>query len=245
MGPFAAAIAAKVLHWVLPLTCYHCSEDLPEGLEDPLCAACLKAVAPYDGLACVRCSVPLKYGGAHCWKCRKLPRGSLNLLRTVTLFGPQVRAVLHAFKYESRRHLAAPVGDWLVDAYLRDPEIQGAHAIVPVPLHPSRLRERGFNQAEELAKRLSEKSGVPVRQLLIRRRQTRAQADLDKEERLKNVEDAFFAQRGAKMKGKTVLLVDDVATTGATLEACALALKRIGIRTVNALVVARQTAPAS
>jgi len=239
----SGVVVQKVLHWVLPLTCYHCSEDLPEGVNDPLCARCLKAAGPYEGLTCVRCAVPLKYGGAHCWKCRTLPHGSLSLLRTVTLFGPEVRAVIHAFKYESRKHLAAPIGDWMVEAFLRNPEIQGAHAIVPVPLHPSRLRERGFNQAEELAERLAEKAGVPVRSLLIRRKATKAQADLDKEERLANVEEAFFAQRGAKMKGKTVLLIDDVATTGATLEACALALKRIGIRTVNALVVARQAKP--
>lgn len=239
----ASALAGKLLHWLFPLTCYHCAEDLPEGDASPLCAVCVRAIAPYDGLACKRCAVPLKDGGARCWRCRHLEYSPLSRLRCAAMFGPELRAVIHAFKYKSRRHLAVPLGGWLADAFERYPELAQADALVPVPLHPSRLRARGFNQAEELAKVLSNRCGIPVRPLLSRQRKTEAQAKLNKEARAANVEDAFVAERGAGMKGKKVLLIDDVATTGATLEACALALKHVGVREVNALVLARQARP--
>ena len=112
--------------------------------------------------------------------------------------------------------------------------------IFPIPLHPVRLRERTFNQAELLAEALSEQTGVPCEnRLLIRTRPTRPQADLDRRERNDNLRGAFDLRHGARLKGLRLLLVDDVYTTGATARACAQLLKTAGARTVSMLAAAR------
>ena len=145
-----------------------------------------------------------------------------------------MRAIVHALKYEGRRSLAVPLAMLMRErgADLLD----GAHAAVPVPLHPSRRRARGFNQAADLAKHL----GLPISPALRRVRATEAQAGLPAARRHGNVRGAFVATRAAaQFRGRTILLVDDVSTTGATLEACARALKEEGIREVRALTAAR------
>ena len=141
---------------------------------------------------------------------------------------------MHAFKYDGRRSLAAPLARLMRE---RGADVlAGAHASVPVPLHPSRRRERGFNQANDLAVGL----GLPVLTALRRIRATTAQAALPAARRHGNVRGAFTPTRaGTALGGLTLVLVDDVSTTGATLDACARALKAAGVREVRALTAAR------
>jgi ComF family protein len=114
--------------------------------------------------------------------------------------------------------------------------LRGATSVVPVPLHPSRRRERGFNQARDLARHL----GLPVVEALARVRSTAPQAQLSAAERRRNLEGAFATTRhAARLIGATVVVVDDVSTTGATLEGCALALRSAGVADVRALTAAR------
>ena len=115
--------------------------------------------------------------------------------------------------------------------------LDGADAVVPVPLHPARERERGFNQARELARHLR----VPVLDALVRARKTEAQADLPASRRTANVRGAFTLARGVQVEGLTLVLVDDVSTTGATLNACALPLVDAGALEVRALTAAKAT----
>lgn len=118
--------------------------------------------------------------------------------------------------------------------------LDGAACVVPVPLHPSRRRERGFNQAVDLAGHL----GVPVVTVLRRIRATSTQTGLPAAQRHRNVRDAFaLASAGNTLAGATVVLVDDVSTTGATLEACARVLKQAGVVEVRALTAARVVSP--
>lgn len=150
-----------------------------------------------------------------------------------------VRELLHRFKYGHDECLAVSLGDLLGQA-LGDERLR-AHsfrALVPVPLHPRRQRERGFNQAELLAGRVKGSCGLPVRRLLRRIRPTAPQAGFDREERMRNLQGAFVAA-GVVEPGGDYLLVDDVSTTGATLDACALALRSAGAGRVFAMVVAR------
>ncbi|MGE0451239.1 MAG: ComF family protein [Vicinamibacterales bacterium] len=146
---------------------------------------------------------------------------------------------MHALKYDGRRSVAAGLGALMrVDGA---DVLADAHALVPVPLHPARLRSRGFNQAEDLAHHL----GVPVVRALRRTRHTDAQANLTARDRVRNVSGAFAATRAAAaIRGATVVLVDDVRTTGATLDACALTLRECGVRGVRVLTAAR-VAPSS
>ena len=154
------------------------------------------------------------------------------------LRGPLKRAV-YQFKYRQKRKLALPLADLMHHYLLENP--LPAELIVPVPLHVDRLRERGYNQAALLTRELSERSGLPLEEgSLVRIRETAPQVALKADERRKNVRGAFRGQ-GEKLRDRQVLLIDDVSTTGATLEACAEALREKGARSVWALVLARET----
>lgn len=149
---------------------------------------------------------------------------------------PLVR-VLHDYKYQRDVTLAPLLADLLID---RAPLPVDHDVIVPVPLHRDRLRWRGFNQAHLLARRLGRRCGVPVDPfLLVRARPTPPQVGLDEADRRRNVAGAFVAPRPLALAGRSTLLVDDVYTTGATVEECARVLKRAGARRVDVLVLAR------
>jgi ComF family protein len=145
-----------------------------------------------------------------------------------------LRAIVHALKYDGRRSLARPLAALMLE---RGADLlAGADAVVPVPLHPSRRRERGFNQAADLARHMPLPSVFALRRV----RSTAAQASLPASRRHANVRGAFEATAQAQhLQGLTIVLVDDVSTTGATLEACARALEGYGIREVRALTAAR------
>lgn len=199
----------------------------------PTCAACGAPLdAPSCGCVCARC-----------WRevaeARDLPAPAEGL-RTAAI-GPHdgaLRQVVHALKYDGRRSLVRPLG-----ALLRQRAravLAGADLAVPVPLHPARLRARGFNQAAALAAHL----GLPVIPALRRCRRTRAQADLPAQERHANVRGAFAATRRARaVDGRVVVLVDDVYTTGATVEACAAVLREVGAREVRVVTATRVAPP--
>ena len=147
--------------------------------------------------------------------------------------------LIKRFKYGRDRTLAPVLGDLLFSA-MSDPRFAGKpfDAVVPVPLHSLREREREFNQSALLAAMLSKRLGSPVHQLLRRVRATDPQTGLDREERMKNLKGAFQIRK-ASVKGLSLLLVDDVTTTGTTLDACAEVLREAGAKEVCAVVVAR------
>jgi ComF family protein len=151
-----------------------------------------------------------------------------------------VRRLIHEFKYHQRIYLRHVIGDWLVAA-LEDPRLNPERfdVIIPVPLHSAKRRERGFNQAELLARSLSARSGLPVQFAMERVRFTQTQTAFDRAERMENLHNAFRLRRGRDVRGLRVLLVDDVLTTGSTLSECARVLKRAGASCVYAATAAR------
>ena len=151
-----------------------------------------------------------------------------------------VRDIIHEFKYNRQIHLRHLVARWLRaaldDERLLDNQFD---VIVPVPLHPARQRERGFNQASLLAELLSAHTSIPCRPLLKRIRYTTTQTALDRSERMENLHNAFRLRKNADVRGLRVLLIDDVLTTGSTLSECARVLKRAGAKSVHAATAAR------
>lgn len=168
-----------------------------------------------------------------CNRCRARPT-PLTHNRAAGPYEGTLRTAIHALKYEGRRSLATPLA-----ALMRtraDAVIAGADAVVPVPLHRARHRSRGFNQSLDLARRL----GPPVSPLLTRVRATHVQAELSEEARAANVLGAFRAASDIDAaRGAVLVLVDDVSTTGATLEACAQVLLDAGAKEVRAVTAAR------
>jgi len=219
------AAVERALDFALPPACAGC------GLEgDLFCASCRPALEGHLERA----------GGVEIGLPAEIPRPLLQLEWCSPFSGP-VRAALHALKYNGERRLAGPLGRALATRWRHGGA--GGDLIVPVPIHASRARERGFDQAVLLATVAAQGLGLPCAQILERSRATARQFDLDRGARAGNVAGAFAviggAQRGRPLSGRWVVLVDDVVTTGSTLVACAQPLLDAGAVGVSGLTVAR------
>ena len=158
-------------------------------------------------------------------------------VRAAVVFEGVIRQAIHDLKYQGRTELAVPLAELMVEAW--ESGLFPVDCLVPVPLHPRRLRERGYNQANFLTEGFAEKIKLPVLLgVLARSRMTKSQTKLGVAERRKNVKGAFTAIP-AVLEGRSVLLVDDVCTSGFTLQACADALRTAGAVQVYAMTVAR------
>ncbi len=151
-----------------------------------------------------------------------------------------VRDLIHRFKYSRDETLRRPLGNWLAEAF-DDRRLADAEPdwIVPVPLHPVRQREREYNQAALLAEWVARRSGIPYRNVLRRMRYTTTQTQFDRRHRMRNLRGAFALRHNVSVIDKHILLVDDVLTTGATLDACSSILLEAGASRVHAITLAR------
>ena len=241
MKPGIIKAGKWLLNALLPRTCAHCAEDLHYLREEPLCPACAGRLEALPGLHCRTCGLPLPDGGAACRDCRGGGPAALDLARAAYVFNPELRSVLHAFKYRGRDDLAAPLAAGMAAALDRFPELSPYNFAVAVPLHKAKLRERGFNQAGLLAEALAARRNLFLLTGAAERvRDTPSQTRLSKGERRANVACAFRAARPELLKGRRLLLVDDVATTLATLDELAAELKRAGAKAVAAYTLARE-----
>jgi ComF family protein len=204
-----------------------------------LCSACQDNIHLLTPPYCNLCNRHLTSSGI-CQQCQRWPL-KLSGLRAVGTYEEPLRTCIHALKYDGQTRLAEPLGNMLASKFsisrLR------ADIIIPVPLHAGRLQQRGYNQSKLLAEYCSRQIGIPVREdMLIRRRATSAQVGLAVQERQQNVMGAFSCSpaftHGALAQSR-VLLIDDVCTSGATLEACSEPLFAAGAQEVWALVLAR------
>lgn len=167
-----------------------------------------------------------------------LPDGVLQFEWCAAFTGP-VRAAVHALKYGGERRLVEPLAELMAERWRRTS--RGGDLLVPVPVHAARRRERGFDQAEELARVVGRILNLEVATCLARQHRTTAQHSLGRTERARNVGHAFaVAPRAAPVSGRWIVLVDDVMTTGATLSGCAAVLREGGARGVSALTLARE-----
>lgn len=208
---------------------------LAEALSPGACAAC-DTELPARSVFCVACASTVV---------RSTGRGGPHLLRIASFasFGGAVAVALRRFKYADRPDLAFPLGELARRAARQVARVDRPDVVVPVPLHPRRLAERGYNQAGLLAAPVAAELGVPlVPAALARLRNTPQQARLDRAGRRRNMAGAFVVASAGCLAGRRVLVVDDVATSGATLDACRAALLDSGAEAVDALVVARAEA---
>ena len=225
--------------------CAACASVLDRPLHGPVCTGCWLAIRPLLPPLCRACGgmLPswrtLSVETKLCPSCRRRP-GAIDSGRSLGAYEGALREIVHAFKYDGRRTVGAHLGRRL-QAESRD-VIANARCVIPVPLHPWRRLRRGFNQAADLAQALER----PVVHALWRTRATAAQTGLTAAARRRNVRGAFrlsplLSRRTLRtcVNGQVVVLVDDVWTTGATLNECARVLKDVGAKEVRALTVAR------
>jgi ComF family protein len=231
-------ITKPLLRFFLPWACAGCRAALPDIEDHGFCGRCWLEIPRIQGLVCYSCGIPLPDGGKTCFSCRKTPM-KITVRAAAEYKGPLPPAI-YRFKYFGRRSMAVSFGTLLRSALDYYPELQPLSHLAAVPLHASRQRMRGYNQAELLAQALSTAAGLPLLHgILVRRRQTAPQYGLRKPERLKNLKAAFAAPHRPGIKGLNILLIDDICTTGATLQECAKVLRRAGAASVKALVLAR------
>jgi len=231
--PSPAAIPGRILDLAFPARCPGCGS---EGA--PICAACLPALdARLDQPAGIAIGLP-----------SDLPATILQL-DWCAPFGGLVRRALHQLKYGGETRLAVPLGEAIARRWAR--VAAGGDLLVPVPVHIDRARHRGYDQAELIARAAATALGLPCAPILERARATIAQFDLDRATRATNVRGAFrlrppvggaggSAAPPSPLAGRWIVLVDDVATTGATLSACAAPLLAAGAVGVSAVTVARE-----
>jgi ComF family protein len=222
--------------------CAACDGLLMRPLDSPVCPACWRGIAGLSPPLCAQCGDALnawRDADPRCARCRRQPP-VYALARSAGRYEGSLRTIVHAFKYQRRRLLAAPLGALMREAGAD--LLAGADAVVPVPLHLVRSLERGFNQADDLCCALR----LPVWRVLRRTRHGPPQAGLPAARRHGNVRDAFGLRWGAGHRGlrnTAVVLVDDVMTTGATVNACARVLLEAGVRSVGVLTAARAATP--
>jgi ComF family protein len=223
-------IKRGLLDLLFPPRCVSCRET-----GSLLCAKCREKFELVEPPLCPHCGRPM-VSDCLCPLCQRDPL-QIDGVRSVAYFDGTLREAIHRFKYSNLQALAVPLGRLMSDYW--EESALPAEVIVPVPLHTDRLRERGYNQAALLARELGKSIGMPVSEnSLVRVRATRPQVELGAQERKENVRDAFYCSN-AELKEKRILLIDDVCTTGATLEACSMALRQVGARSVWAFTLAR------
>jgi ComF family protein len=237
-----------LVDWLYPPRCRACGSLIHGKDSEYFCPSCRPRIQPVCHPLCEICGRPFlgASGGDHCcgacltrpphftraraWAC--YPREELDQL--------PLRQVVQKFKYGRKVSLGKPLGRLMTAGCREFLETCDCDLIVPVPLHPKRLRWRGFNQSILLARQVSRAYGVPLDPfLLCRDKETPPQTQLSEEERRKNVRGAFSVPNRKEIKGKRILLVDDVYTSGATVNECSRVLLQVGAERVYVLTLAR------
>lgn len=239
--PPGRTLLDRFVHALLPAPCLECGRPLPaRGTAFGLCSPCRGRLKPLPESTCGICSRPLSAYEPPpdfvCAACRENPPGFDRLL-ALWSYEPPLDKVIQALKFRRLDYLGSHMARALAGEL--GSELACVDAVVPVPLHWRRRLARGYNQAERIARPLARTLGLPLTRALSRPRATPPQSLLGRKERLANLRRAFRVRHPERLRARHLLLVDDVATTGATLDAAATLLKKAGAATVTALVAGR------
>ena len=222
-----------VLDLVYPPFCVVCGK--PDAHY--ICSECLENVQYIEAPCCRTCGAPSDT--IRCVECRRR-EFAFESARSAGIYEGVLREAIHELKYSFHAALAEPLGDVMAERFSATMLAGKVDAVVPVPIHRSRMLVRGFNQSEEIARRMCTRISLPVEaRVLFQARKTRHQVDLPQDRREGNVKGAFAVREPEKLRSKRVLLVDDVFTTGATLNEAASTLLAAGARSVHVYTLAR------
>ncbi len=234
------SILRFIVNLLYPRRCPVCGGIVfPE--KDLIHPSCVPRLSPVKSPSCKKCGKEvISEQAEYCYDCSRHPK-TFECGMALLNYNEAAKSSMAAIKYKNRREYLDFYADALDYRFRKTVLRLRPDVLIPVPVHPSRRRKRGFNQAEELAVRLSLRWNIPVdKKLLIRKKKTAPQRELNPEERLKNLREAFAVSgEYGKTAGipETVLLVDDIYTTGSTAEACARALRKVGVKRVFVVVI--------
>ncbi|MBC7362544.1 MAG: ComF family protein [Candidatus Aminicenantes bacterium] len=227
---------------IFPSFCKVCGRLLEKSDEKIVCQECLSRVEIHRGLVCQVCGRFLYHettGSSTCLECQKNPP-PFTRHRSLGPYSGRLKELIILFKYKGYEALSQPLAGLAYKNFITDGLFPGVDFILPVPLYRLKERDRGFNQAELLARELSRLSRRPVlKGVLVKTKNTAAQVSLEAKARESNLKGAFAVRKPEKIQGCTLLLVDDVYTTGSTIRECAQVLRQAGAREIRALTLAR------
>lgn len=218
----------KILNILFPETCPVCQKPSSDHKTAPICADCWATVKPYEGSSCIKCGTPLVSDlSSTCGECHK-NEPFFDNAQCFGLHEGALQKAISLFKFHGIKRLSYPLSEKILLKKLPQADI-----LLPVPLHKKRLKYRGFNQSALLGKYIAQRSDMPLSlNTLVRIKNTVPQVGLSAVDRERNIKNAFDVVSKEKIKGKRVMLVDDVFTTGATVRECSMVLKQAGAEKV-------------
>ncbi len=230
----------RFLRFLFPPQCHCCETFLEEG-EQGVCRGCFSKIRWIEPPFCTICGVPFLSGEIESHPCGACltRRRYFTIARALGYYEGPFRETIHRWKYEEKNCLTRFFGEKLAEGFRRYWDVESFDLLLPVPLHPCRLRERGFNQALLLVRELNRSTRIPYSKKLLRKKiLTPPQVHLSRAEREKAVRGSFDLQREEEVEGKLILLVDDVYTTGSTVNECARVLRKAGAKQIDVLTLA-------
>jgi len=239
---FLRELKDDILDLVYPQSCSICRKPLGRGEKD-VCEGCWKTLAILPAPFCPYCKSFLEDEGTvfehRCVYLSKPEDRKIFTARSLGTFDDYYQKLIHRFKYDKKIPLGKRLAQSLGQIVAQDEDFASCDLVIPVPLHRARHRERGFNQSEILAEGVSQAINLPlVKDILKRKKNTKDQTYLNAQQRTENVRDAFMVIQPERINERDVILVDDVITTGATLNECARMLQKAGAKRIFAVTLA-------
>lgn len=240
-------IKEGILNFVFPLDCKMCEKPIRESKGYSICEDCFKTIELIERPYCEKCGKPLiptdffkQNRKILCLDCKR-EKYSFEFSRSTGVYDKVLKKCIHLFKYYGEKKLAKPLGKLMVDSLVKNDEFKKKiDLIIPVPLHRNDLKKRGFNQSILLGRVIGNYFSIPVREnVLIKKKLTPFQVNLSKKERKKNILRVFSVEKPEEIKGKNILILDDVFTTGSTVEECTKELMKAQAKNIFVLTLAR------
>ena len=218
------------------ITCIFCDEEVFDNNSYSTCKECISSLPKIEGKVCLRCGKPISSMASYCERCKNNTH-NFKLARACFKYEGNVRNAIRNFKFKNQQFLSEPFAKYLADLYIN--EKLNCDVIVFVPMFEQKEQLRGYNQSKLLAKELEKHIHVKVDETsLIKIKNTKSQSDLDFKNRQQNLNGAFKVTNKQTFKNKNVLIIDDIITTGATLDECARVLTKAGAKNVYAICIA-------
>lgn len=231
------------IDFIYPRHCYSCDNVINNEHEIYLCDECQSQIRIGEKNRCARCGLALgtyqSVSNSGCISCKNVKLW-FDAVYCIAEYDGVIRKLIHVFKYGRKEGLNIPLSNIIIEGFKGCCVIDDIDLVVPVPLFWKKRIKRSFNQSALIAKRLAKHYSIPISiGNLHRVRNTSAQTNLSREQRIDNVKDAFGIKKSSRFSGKSILLVDDVMTTGVTASECAYVLKKNGSKRVHVIILAR------